>query len=172
MNQRSRPQREDQRREWALWILVAADINGQTPRESAQHVASSFVEMSTPPSPAERSEFFQLERFEDHLPDPTAWGKLSDEVLETITAVELNLAEIDGTIREASPKWRVDRMPVVDRNLLRIGVAEMRYRSTPRTRATLNGLIELAKSYGESGSPGFVNGILDQIRRNLELPFA
>jgi N utilization substance protein B len=96
---------------------------------------------------------------------------LSDEVRETITNVELNLAEIDETIRNASSKWKVERMPVIDRNLLRIGVAEMRYRSTQRPRATLNGLIELAKSYGESSSPKFVNGILDQIRKDLELPF-
>jgi N utilization substance protein B len=168
---RSRPEREDQRREWALWILVAADLNQQSPREAANHVANSFVELSSPPSSAEKSEFFQLERFEDYLPEPVDWGKLSDEVRETITNVELNQAEIDETIRQASPKWKVERMPVIDRNLLRIGVAEMRYRSTPRPRATLNGLIELAKSYGESSSPKFVNGILDQIRKDLELPF-
>lgn len=171
MSSRSRPEREDQRREWALWILVAADLNEQTPREAEAHIANSFVELSSPPSASEQSEFFQIARFEDHLPEPADWGKLSDEVSETITSVELNLAEIDETIREASPKWRVERMPVIDRNLLRIGVAEMRYRSTPRPRATLNGLIELAKSYGEAASPKFVNGILDQIRKDLDLPF-
>lgn len=171
MRGRSRPEREDQRREWALWILVAADLNQQTPRDAAQHIARSFVELGSPPSSSEKSAFFQIERFEDYLPEPEDWGAMADEVRETITTVELNLAEIDQTIREASSKWRVERMPVIDRNLLRIGVAELRYRSNPRPRATLNGLIELAKGYGEESSPKFVNGILDQIRKDLELPF-
>jgi N utilization substance protein B len=62
-------------------------------------------------------------------------------------------------------------MPLIDRTILRMGVAEL-LGEKPRPRATLNGMIELAKQVGGEGTPAFVNGILDQIRRNLNIPFA
>lgn len=165
------PAREDQRREWCLWVLVAADINGTTPREAVAGIRNSFVDAYVPAGANEKTEHFALDRIEDHLPEPADWAKLSDSVKETITRVELNMAEIDEAIRGASPRWRVDRMPAIDRGLLRIGVAELLYRDAPRPRATINGLIELAKRYGESGSPAFINGILDQVRKDREIPF-
>ena len=167
----ARAQREDKRREWALWILVAAETSDISATEAAERVAASFVGDRPPITASDRTEFFAVERFEDHLPTPDEWALLGPGVLETITTIQLNRAAIDETIREASPRWRVERMPIIDRSLLRIGVAELRFRSQPRPRATLNGLIELAKRYGESSSPRFVNGILDQIRKNLDIPF-
>jgi N utilization substance protein B len=62
-------------------------------------------------------------------------------------------------------------MPPIDRTLLRIGVAELISTDRPRARGTVNGLMEIAKRYGEEQTPRFVNGILDQVRRNLNIPF-
>ena len=86
--------------------------------------------------------------------------------------IAANGPAIDAKIGEASPRWRLDRMPVVDRTLLRIGVAELLFTSKPRPRATINSLIELAKRFGSETTPAFVNGILDQIRRDAGVPFA
>lgn len=162
---------EDRRREFALWILLGADATGAAPLEAAARFERSFVTIPSEPTPLEATEFFQIERIDDHLPHPDEWKKQRDGVLETIRMVEENLDAIDDTIRNASPRWRIDRMPLVDRSLLRIGAAELMFKDTPRPRATFNGLIELAKAYGEQQSPKFVNGILDQIRRNLNIPF-
>lgn len=166
-----RAKREDRRRELSLWILLGADASNVSPTDAAMRFERSFVMTPVAPSAMEATEFFAIERIDDHLPSPEDWKLLRDEVMETITTVELNHAILDETIRKASPNWRVDRMPLVDRSLLRIGVAELLFREDPRPRATFNGLIELAKRYGEQTSPRFINGILDQIRRNLEIPF-
>lgn len=166
-----RAKQEDRRREFALWILLGADATGAAPLEAAQRFERSFVSVQAEPTPLEATEFFQLERIDDHLPHPDEWKQQRDGVLQTVRMVEENLDALDDTIRKASPRWRIDRMPLVDRSLLRIGAAELMFRENPRPRATFNGLIELAKTYGEQQSPKFVNGILDQIRRNLNIPF-
>lgn len=171
MNLPQRARREDRRRELALWILLGADASHVQPSVAAHHFERSFVVTPEAPTRLEATEFFALERMDDHLPSPEDWSDLRDGVLETITLVENNLAILDETIRAASPKWRIDRMPLVDRSLLRIGVAELLFHENPKPRATFNGLIELAKRYGEQNSPKFINGILDQIRRNLDIPF-
>lgn len=166
-----RAKHEDRRRELSLWILLGADATGVPPSQAAERFEHSFVSVQSAPTPLEATEFFQLERIDDHLPHPDEWKMQRDGVLETIRLVENNLSVLDDTIRAASPRWRIDRMPLVDRGLLRIGAAELMFRSNPRPRATFNGLIELAKVYGEQQSPSFVNGILDEIRRNLDIPF-
>lgn len=70
--------------------------------------------------------------------------------------------QIDEWIQEVSPRWRVDRMAVIDRNLLRIGVYELFSHETPPI-VVINACVELAKEYGEATTPAFVNGLLDQI---------
>lgn len=166
-----RARREDRRRELSLWILLGSDATGTRPTEAASRFERSFVAVQAEPTALEATEFFQLERIDDHLPHPDEWKTQRDGVLKTIRMVEENLDALDEAIRAASPRWRIDRMPLVDRSLLRIGAAELMYREKPRPRATFNGLIELAKVYGEQQSPKFVNGILDQIRRDLKIPF-
>lgn len=166
-----RAKREDRRRELSLWILLGADATGEAPMQAAERFEHSFVSIQAAPTPLEATEFFQLERIDDHLPHPDEWKTQRDGVFETVRLVQENLSVLDQTIAKASPRWRIDRMPLVDRSLLRIGAAELMFRSKPRPRATFNGLIELAKAYGEQQSPKFVNGILDEIRRNLNIPF-
>ncbi len=75
-------------------------------------------------------------------------------------------SEVDTLIREASHHWRLERMARVDRNILRLGLAELLEGETPE-RVVLNEAVELAKRYGAEGSPGFVNGILDQCAARL-----
>ncbi len=75
--------------------------------------------------------------------------------------------EIDGLIEEHSQNWRLERMPVVDRNLLRAGIAEML--GFPKTPAAIviNESLEVAKRYAAPESMKFLNGVLDAVARDL-----
>lgn len=75
--------------------------------------------------------------------------------------------EVDAVIRKVSEHWRLERMPRVDRNILRLGVYELLHREDLPRRVTLNEAVELAKRYGGEGSAGFVNGVLDRIATDL-----
>ena len=71
--------------------------------------------------------------------------------------------EVDAMIRKVSEHWRLERMPRVDRNILRLSTCELMYMPDVPRKVTLNEAVELAKRYGGEGSPGFVNGVLDRI---------
>jgi len=74
--------------------------------------------------------------------------------------------EIDTLIEQHSANWRIPRMPAVDRNLLRLAVAELvGYPGTP-VPIVINESLEIAKRYSAPESLGFVNGILDAISRS------
>lgn len=78
--------------------------------------------------------------------------------------------EIDRLIEETSSNWRMSRMPVVDRNILRMAVYEMFYRDDIPTTVTINEAIEVGKRFGSEDSGGFINGILDKIAEKM--PFS
>ena len=75
--------------------------------------------------------------------------------------------EIDALIEQHSQNWRLERMPVVDRNLLRSGIAEML--GFPKTPAAIviNESLEVAKRYAAPESIHFLNGVLDAVARDL-----
>jgi N utilization substance protein B len=76
-----------------------------------------------------------------------------------------HLKEIDALITQQSKNWDFKRLNSVDRALMRLGVFELIHRADIPAEVTLNECIELAKGYGSEESPAFVNGILDQIRK-------
>jgi len=78
--------------------------------------------------------------------------------------------DIDEIIRSSSHHWRIERMPVVDRNVLRVAVVELREMTDIPKRVTLNEAVELAKRFGSEGSGSFVNGVLDRIATELGKP--
>jgi transcription antitermination protein NusB len=76
-------------------------------------------------------------------------------------------AEIDGLIESHAQNWRLERMAVVDRNLLRAAVAEMlAYPSTPAA-IIINESLEIARRYSTPESVQFINGVLDSVAREL-----
>jgi N utilization substance protein B len=76
-------------------------------------------------------------------------------------------AEIDELLKKHSEHWRLERMPAVDRNLLRMSVAEMLgFRSTPFP-IVINESLEIARRYSAGESINFLNGVLDSIARVL-----
>ena len=70
--------------------------------------------------------------------------------------------EIDRRLTELATNWTLPRMPVVDRNVLRLGAYEVIHSDTPG-RVAVNEAIVLAKRYGDKNSPRFVNGVLDRL---------
>jgi N utilization substance protein B len=107
------------------------------------------------------------------------WGHLIDEVEgsegaefanQIVQAYVEQEAEINELIRSASHHWRLERMPVVDRNVLRVAIVELREMGDIPKRVTLNEAVELAKRFGSEGSAAFVNGVLDRIATVLGKP--
>ena len=71
--------------------------------------------------------------------------------------------ELDALIGKYATNWKVSRMPIVDRNILRAGVYELLWMDDVPAKVTVNEAIELAKSFGDDEASKFVNGILDQV---------
>jgi N utilization substance protein B len=83
-----------------------------------------------------------------------------------INGVKNNLEKIDQIIQSFSQHWKVARMAIVDRNILRMAIFEMRLMPEPlKPNIAINEAVELAKRYGTTESSSFVNGILDQIAK-------
>jgi len=79
----------------------------------------------------------------------------------------LNLELLDERIRSRAEHWRISRMAVVDRNILRLAVYEFLYEPTPRTVA-INEALEIARRFSTYEATQFINGILDAIKRDLD----
>ena len=71
--------------------------------------------------------------------------------------------ELDAVIGKYATNWKISRMPIVDRNILRAGAYELLWMDDVPAKVTVNEAIELAKSFGDDDASKFVNGILDQI---------
>jgi len=86
-------------------------------------------------------------------------------VMNTVEHVE----QIDEFIRRHAEHWRLDRMATVDRNILRLAVQEFLYdKETPKT-VVINEAIEIARRFSAQESPLFINGVLDSIKKELEV---
>lgn len=84
---------------------------------------------------------------------------------ELVEGVEAHREEIDALIRRYADRWALERMPVVDRNLLRIGVFEILHRPDVPAGAAINEAVELAKLLSTEDSGRFVNGLLGRVAR-------
>lgn len=91
-------------------------------------------------------------------------GELQDFARLLAEAVQANRGEIDRRLVSAADNWSLERMAVVDRNILRLGAAQLLYLGAEvPPKVAIDESIELAKEYGEEDSSKFVNGILDRI---------
>jgi len=90
---------------------------------------------------------------------------------ELVTGVVEHREQIDRRIGDTNSNWSIERMDVIDRNILRLAVFEMFHRDDVPGLVTINEAIELAKEFGGKESARFVNGVLDQLyteRRKAE----
>ncbi len=82
-----------------------------------------------------------------------------------IGAVKERLPEIDSLISEYSEDWSLDRLGYIERNALRLGVAELLYLNPPDPGRAFNDYIDLVKKYADRKAARFVNGVLSKIYR-------
>ena len=129
-------------REFAVQILYQIDVSGQGLEEALS--------------------LFHGER---RIAPPT-W--LMTERL--VRGARERLAEVDAAITGASQNWRLDRMPVVDRSVLRLAVFELLYEAETPAVAVINEAVDLAKQFGGEESGPFVNGLLDAVRKRAAGP--
>jgi len=100
-------------------------------------------------------------QFQDHF----FIGAERDDFLERLVlGVSKHRQEIDRLIEQYSENWRLDRMNIIDRNILRMAAFELLYCKDIPPKVTLNEAIDLGKRYGTDDSGGFINGILDRIQ--------
>lgn len=82
-----------------------------------------------------------------------------------VRLVANNLEVVDRSVREALTNWRMERLAVVDRAVLRLGTAEILFVDDVPARAAIREAVQLAEKYGTHESPRFVNGVLDAVMR-------
>jgi N utilization substance protein B len=142
-----------QGREVALQVLCAVDAN---PDANANTALAHY-----------QNHFAGADEDELELPAREAFDREFAEALVRSTTEHRDA--IDASLGQVSRTWRVDRMARVDRNILRLALAEMLHFPDIPARVTINEAIELAKRYGAAESPAFVNGLLDSAIKILEL---
>jgi N utilization substance protein B len=130
-------------RECALQMLFAADVVGTM--RADELVRSYWDELGDAETDAAAREFATR----------LAVGALA------------HLEELDERIRSRAEHWRIARMAIVDRNVLRLAVYEFLHEPTPRTVA-INEALEIARRFSTYEATQFINGILDAVKRDLD----
>jgi transcription antitermination protein NusB len=94
-----------------------------------------------------------------HLRDE---GPMDDYSVALVRGVSRNLDQIDALIEEYSREWKLARMPIVDRNILRLGLFELRFSDEIPRAVAIDEAVELAKELSTADSGRFVNGLLSR----------
>ena len=105
---------------------------------------------------------FQMEEF-------ALETKVFDFYKSLYTSTVANRAKIDEIIKKTSLNWEMERMPAIDRSILRMAVCEMMILSDAPVAVIIDEAIELAKKYSTEKSGKFINGVLDSIARQNNL---
>jgi N utilization substance protein B len=130
-------------REFALKALYQADLQGGGHMDALEGLWAGMLDAETEGRPADAEEMAFARR--------------------VVEGVATRGDEIDALIEKASKNWRLPRMPIVDRSILRLATGEMLLLADVPASVSINEAVELAKTYGEKESRAFVNGILDRI---------
>ncbi|MEK6817587.1 MAG: transcription antitermination factor NusB [Nanoarchaeota archaeon] len=91
-------------------------------------------------------------------------------ILDLVSGVKKHLTEIDKIIETAAPEWPIAQIPIIDRNVLRIGLFELLYSNKEEVppKVAINEEIELAKTFSGQTSSKFVNGVLGTVYKQLD----
>jgi N utilization substance protein B len=127
-------------REYALQVLYALDVNS--------FPAEEFLTM-----------FWEL-----HTTKP----QIVDYSNRLVKGTLKRKKEIDVLISNHASHWKIDRMAVTDRNILRLATYELLAEPTVPFKVVMNEAIEIAKKYGTTDSATFINGVLDSIYQELQ----
>ena len=143
-------------REIALQILHQIDVSGapESDADVDMMVARFFEHLALKGGPAR----------EDDEEEATDVGAKIDRPLvqELVRGVTQHWAELDETLTKLSQNWRLERMAIVERNVIRIALYELKYAESVPVNVVLNEAVELAKRYGTAEGAAFTNGLLDR----------
>jgi N utilization substance protein B len=142
-------------REMATQMLYQAELGGTSGGEVVAHFDAAEYLVGAPGDFPARKHLVQ-----------EAFDYARRLVLETLAHCE----EIDALIRSQADNWRLERMPAVDRNILRLAVYEMLYQHDIPDLVVVDEAIELAKKFGSEQSGRFINGLLDGLMRRRQAP--
>lgn len=92
---------------------------------------------------------------------------VSEFSLRLLHGIDDNQQHIDKLIDKHAKNWAIDRLPLIDRNILRIALYEMLYEPSIPVSVSINEAIELAKVFGSAESGKFINGVLGQVAVSL-----
>ena len=150
-------------REVALQALFALDLQNRSGRGRARkdRDAESDDSAQRVTDPIVGSEIF--DGIVDHFEMPEAAKEFARELVVQISQRRESLDEV---VSNHARNWRVDRMAVVDRNILRLATYELIHTSTPAA-VILDESVELARRFGADASPPFVNGVLDAVAKEV-----
>ena len=117
---------------------------------------------------------YQINVTQDDLPDSLAifWkAHPSPATVKEFTEMLVkgtitNLTLVDRTLSKYARNWKIKRMAIVDRNILRMAIYELLFCADIPPKVSINEAINIAKKYGDANSGKFVNGILDKIRKS------
>ena len=137
-------------RECALQMLFAADVVGAAKEAGERPRADELVRV-----------------YWNELADPEVDEAGREFATRLVTGALARRDELDERIRSRAEHWRISRMAVVDRNILRLAVYEFLHELTPRTVA-INEALEIARRFSTYEATQFINGILDAIKRDLD----
>jgi N utilization substance protein B len=111
---------------------------------------------------------------EPHLPEFWTRHPVDREAREfaeiLIRGTKLHEPKIDELITQYAQNWELDRMAVVDRNILRQGIFELLWMEDVPSKVAINEALEVAKKFSTQESSRFINGILDRIHKELRPP--
>jgi len=140
----------------ALKILYAIDIRNIAPDEAISLFYESFGGETDTTSKHDS----------DLSLNSGSWDRAFMEFL--VRGVCRHRKELDKIIESVSENWKVYRMSVVDRNIMRMAVFEMLYCSEIPPKVSINEAVELGKVFGDKDSSAFINGILDRVYQSRE----
>ena len=111
------------------------------------------------------------EEIDNCLNDVLSLKKFNQEVIDfskrLISFVDNKRDEIDETIKKYSKNWKFERMALIDRNILRIAIAEMLYMPDIPEKVSINEAVEIAKKFSTDESYAFINGILHRLYMDI-----
>lgn len=128
-------------------------------RTRARELALQFLYQIDLLGPAVLSELRAFLREEETDAEAVQYAQ---RIVEGVTAQR---DEVDAVITQVAQNWRIHRMAVIDRNVLRIGAWELLYEPDVPPKVSINEGIELGKRFSTANTGAFVNGILDKVRQ-------
>ncbi|MBF0257594.1 MAG: transcription antitermination factor NusB [Desulfamplus sp.] len=153
-------------RELALQALFYFDVNKGEPWELLELFCLNFEEMIN----GNHLNFDKMTSGKHLHSEKTSPENQKDFFINLVEGVVNYIDEIDSLIHSSSKNWKISRMPLVDRNIMRIAVYELLYCPDIPAKVSINEAVDIGKKYGTRDSGPFVNGILDRIRqlKNIE----